>query len=275
MQYRKNSCSQAISILDAISQKKTIQCKYRWSDDGDDGALIGDRYVIKLSGYTHGVVKYDEMAMKLGLATPKSKIINKSHSLWVEVEKALKDVRNHHGRFSLLETEEALIMTKVDGQPLSDISPNHQLKSRSLTNIFFEIGKMVVLDLYMRNYDRFDLSFVADDLYSPASNEEDEEWKPWDFNEGNLFINMKTGKAIPIDSNSYLDDIPIKKYRESVKNLLSDSEKVKKIIDNIIENDFMKKMIFSQKDKEIARKNVSDGIEFSKFSLFDFDKEEK
>lgn len=258
-QQKKNSpCHQTISIWDIFSQKKPIQCKYQWSSNGDDGALIGDKYVIKLSGYNSSAEIYDKKARGLGLITPDSQIITSKSRLWKEtVEVALKDVRyrwRNGEKISGIDT--ALLMKKINGQELTNISLDKIPKDKSVQNIFQNIGKILVLDLYMRNYDRFGLEKYKNQLgNSEYDDPGDGKWMPWSMNEENLFINIDTGKAIPIDSGSYFRGINKKKYRIYAYKLLENNKE--DIITDIINNSYFKKMftINNKKGKEVILKN--------------------
>lgn len=278
-QHKKNSPShRTVSIWDVISQKKTIQCKYQWSRGGDDGALIGDEYVIKLGGYDSSAQTYDKKAKELGLITPDSQIITYKSSLWEKtVKTALKDV-NYRWRNGekIGEINKALLMEKVYGKELTDISLREIPKDRNIRKIFSDIGKILVLDLYMRNYDRFDLKKYKDKLgESKYDDIGDENWQPWSMNEENLLIDIDKGKAIPIDSGSYFRGIIKKEYQKKVISLL---ERKEEIIDDILKNEFFMKLftimdkkgkeiiLFSK--KEIARKNLQIGMDTTIKRLF-------
>jgi len=61
---------------------------------------------------------------------------------------------------------------------------------------------MLVMDLVTRNNDRFNLVEFDDELLStPAEKmKDDDEWRRWMANEGNILVNAATGAANPIDS---------------------------------------------------------------------------
>ena len=130
-----------------LFSKKPIQCKYQWSSNGDDGALIGDKYVIKLSGYNSSAEIYDKKARGLGLITPDSQIITSKSRLWKEtVEVALKDVRyrwRNGEKISGIDT--ALLMKKINGQELTNISLDKIPKDKSVQNIFSNSAKRIYL----------------------------------------------------------------------------------------------------------------------------------
>ena len=80
----------------------------------------------------------------------------------------------------------------------------------------------MVIDLYVRNYDRFPLSAFRDELlHSEFDDLGDERWIPWDENPENILIDITSGRAIPIDSASYFKGIDTTTYRTIVRSLFS------------------------------------------------------
>jgi len=143
--------------------------------------------------------------------------------LWSEVQKALYDVNwsNNQGK-KIEAVTEALVMKRMEGTELHKVTLNAPLPKGKLHQIFHDIGKMVVIDLYVRNYDRFPLSAFRNELlHSEYDDVGDERWIPWDENPENIFIDITSGRAIPIDSASYFKGIDTTAYHTIVRRLLS------------------------------------------------------
>ena len=143
--------------------------------------------------------------------------------LWSEVQKALNDVNwlNNQGK-KIEAVTEALVMKRMKGTELHKVTLNAPLPKTKLHQIFHDIGKIVVIDLYVRNYDRFPLSAFRNELlHSEYDDVGDERWIPWDENPENIFIDITSGRAIPIDSASYFKGIDGTAYRTIVRHLLS------------------------------------------------------
>ena len=143
--------------------------------------------------------------------------------LWSEVQKALNDVNwlNNQGK-KIEAVTEALVMKRMKGTELHKVTLNAPLPKTKLHQIFHDIEKMVVIDLYVRNYDRFPLSTFREVLlHSEYDDVGDERWIPWDENPENILIDITSGRAIPIDSASYFKGIDTTAYRTIVRRLLS------------------------------------------------------
>lgn len=248
------------------------QCKYKWSKEGDDGVLIGDKYVIKLEGYTKGTVMYESYAKKLQLSTPNLKIITPNDKLWKEVLKAIKNVKYMYKNGNAInDVSQALIMDRISGIPYYANAPIDQVDSKIIKSIFFDIGKIITLDLFLRNYDRFDLSDYADCLgKSEQDDKGDDSWNIWKENLGNLYYDEENQKIIPIDSNSYLfDDIAVNEYWANVFDILQ------KLDDAILRKMVLSSSLFAslpEENKNIAVLSVKRGIDYAKKYLFEIRK---
>lgn len=247
----------------------TIQCKYKWSKEGDDGVLIGEKYVIKLNGYTDGTLIYESYAKKLHLSIPNSMIIKCGHKLWPHVLEAIADVKNKYKNGETIEgITEALIMDKISGIPCYLDEEIEQVYSPKMSSIFFDIGKIIALDLFLRNYDRFNLSKYADRLgKSEYDDIGDSSWKIWNANLGNLIFDKMKKRIIPIDSDSYLfNDIMTSEYRENVYEILQEIDK-KELYNIVLSSGVFNK--FSEDYKREAAILIKNGLDYAKIYLFE------
>lgn len=203
---------------------KTNFPKYQWTASGDDGVLLGEKYAIKITSYDQTIVECDTLFKELQLPILEARIITpEDKSLWIEVGKALNDVeyKDKYGK-EINHITQALVMNRIRGVELHKISLDKPIEKETLHQLFHDIGKLVVIDLYVRNYDRFPLSVFRDELlHSEFDDVGDERWIPWDENPENIFIDITSGRAIPIDSASYFKGIDATAYRTIVRRLLS------------------------------------------------------
>lgn len=203
---------------------KTNSPKYQWTASGDDGVLLGEKYAIKITSYDQTIVECDTLFNELQLPILEARIITpEDKSLWIEVEKALNDVeyKDKYGK-EINHITQALVMNRIRGIELHKLSLDKPIEKETLHQLFHDIGKIAVIDLYVRNYDRFPLSAFRDELlHSEFDDLGDERWIPWDENPENILIDITSGKAIPIDSASYFKGIDATAYRTIVRRLLS------------------------------------------------------
>ena len=204
---------------------KTNFPKYQWTASGDDGVLLGEKYAIKIASYDQTIVECDTLFKELQLPILEARIITpEDKSLWIEVGKALNDVeyKDKYGK-EINHITQALVMNRIRGVELHKISLDKPIEKETLHQLFHDIGKLVVIDLYVRNYDRFPLSVFRDELlHSEFDDVGDERWIPWDENPENIFIDITSGRAIPIDSASYFKGIDTTAYRLIASKLLSE-----------------------------------------------------
>lgn len=203
---------------------RTNFSKYQWTTSGDDGVLLGERYAIKVTSYDETIVECDTLFKKLRLPILEARIITPHNQiLWKEVEKALNDAgyKDKYGK-RISHISKALIMNRINGVELHKLPLAKPIEQDKLHQLFHDIGKMVVIDLYVRNYDRFPLSAFREELlHSEFDDLGDERWIPWDENPENILIDTTSGRAIPIDSASYLKGIDRVTYHAIVHRLLS------------------------------------------------------
>lgn len=198
---------------------------YHWSTSGDDGVLLGKEYAIKITSFDSTIITCDTLIRRMNLPSVEPIIVTPYNKLcWSEVQKALNDVNwlNNQGK-KIEAVTEALVMKRMEGAELHKVILNAPLPKAKLHQIFHDIGKMVVLDLHVRNYDRFPLSTFRDVLlHSEYDDVGDERWIPWDENPENILIDITSGRAIPIDSASYFKGIDTTAYRLIASKLLSE-----------------------------------------------------
>lgn len=198
--------------------------KYQWTTSGDDGVLLGEKYAIKVTSYDQTIVECDALFKDLQLPILEARIITpKDKSLWTEVEKALSDVgyKDKFGK-QISHISEALVMNRIRGVELHKLFLDKPIEKETLHQLFHDIGKLMVIDLYVRNYDRFPLNAFRDELlHSEFDDLGDERWIPWDENPENILIDITSGRAIPIDSASYFKGIDKTCYHTIVHRLLS------------------------------------------------------
>lgn len=253
-------------IFERISNYRSSQvCQltYGWSEGGADGVLIGsdERFVIKFNGYGAVAPELDRIATeRFGLKTANARIINKRDFLWLEVKRALGDVNNKNKQGEVIDPQTALLMDKVGGRDLYDFSDNvHDIEKRKTA--CFDLGKILVMDLLTRNYDRFDLSGIKDRLgfsesdaeaHSSVHSSSDSSWNAWDGNGENMLID-ENGNVIPIDSQfSLTKDEPT--YVQNVAILLTDHI-------NLLVESGMKILINSGWKKDKYQDDFKKGIE--------------
>lgn len=197
---------------------------YHWSTSGDDGVLLGKEYAIKITSFDSTIITCDTLIRRMNLPSIEPILVTPNNIvLWSEVQKALNDVNwlNNKGK-KIEAVTEALVMKRMKGSELHKVILNAPLPKSKLHHIFHDIGKMVVLDLHVRNYDRFPLSTFREVLlHSEYDDVGDERWIPWDENPENILIDITSGRAIPIDSASYFKGIDATAYRTIVRLLLS------------------------------------------------------
>lgn len=222
------------------------QFKYSWSEEGADGVLIGEEddkvkigdklkeFVIKFDGYDPLTIQLDHLASDVfQLHTTNAQIVKQGDALWEQIIKfALEDVSYRNKKGEIFFPNTALVMEKVKGKDLYSFfkegGEEESLSSKRVTACI-DMGKILVMDLVTRNYDRFDLAGIKEDLgsspsddeaYSPAHEEGERPWHAWDGNGQNMLIGTD-GHVTPIDSQfSLTDNEP--EYIRNVASLLTD-----------------------------------------------------
>ncbi len=209
--YNKKSTLEAIQ-LKIFRSREVIQGVFKWSADGDDGVIIGDNIVIKLGGYDAFAESLDQLAASFGFKNTNARIIMRGDADWEIVENAVVEVNGWERNNShAAPKNEALIMDKLEGVPLYEASnkfdagdPDNPTAEETdkIKKICNDLGKMLVMDLLTRNNDRFYLTEFDDLLLATPEEqtEDDDAWRPWKSNTGNMLVDEATGETNPIDS---------------------------------------------------------------------------
>ena len=259
-------------ICSRISQFRSsqiIQRRYAWSDIGDDGVLIDndnlDEKIIKLGGYDEIAVPLDRFGGKFGFKISNAHVVTNSDDEWNKVVIAVREAGGWDKNNSDTPKVEALIMDRLPGVPLhkttESLSANDKKNPTNselvkITKMCKDLGKMLVMDLVTRNNDRFNLVSFDDDLLSTVSEKEldEDDWRRWMGNEGNVLVDEDSGEANPIDSQ-FTEASNELQYAHNVANLIT--RKIDDLVDSgmsILEN-------HNWSEEGYAKKAFKTGIE--------------
>ena len=185
---------------------------YRASN-GEFGAYINDKYVIKFYGWCNDIIVLDNISSLFGFKKTNARIIyNNNNDNWTIIEK-MWNIQNKNKPLLL---NKVLIMDRLPGIPLCETFSNtgtsgmfdindpknpNDAERCKIFNLCYSLGKILVMDLLIRNNDRFNLVKFDDFLLSTTDEKRHgKSWRYWGGNYGNILIDTSTWKATPIDS---------------------------------------------------------------------------
>lgn len=182
---------------------------YKRATHGEFGAFIGDDKVIKLYGWDPSALLLDQIAVYFGFLSTNPRIITENDiEEWKRVESicySLEIAESVH-------VHKALIMDKIGGVPLCETFSNSRfdvsnpsnptkLEMKKMYNMCYGLGRMIVMDLLIRNNDRFNLKKFDDYLLSTEKEKHaGVNWRYWTGNYGNIMVDCCSWSVNPIDS---------------------------------------------------------------------------
>lgn len=236
----------------------SIQRKYSRSEEGDSGVLIdkenGARPVIKLAGYDADIegIK-DRVAKKFGFTPTKARVVSSNMDEWGAVRTAMAEA-GVAGDYS-----QALLMERIEGVPLHKVATVEGFAKDSaafVRKLGKDLGKMIAMDLMLRNNDRFDLTSFTDILQRTEDEIKAEDEYAWQGNQANILVNHLTGDANPIDTEftSATDEM---KYQQDVIQVLN--QQVNQVVDAVI-NILASVNLITETNTETYRTTIAEGV---------------